>query len=153
MTWVSSRPCHEKACAKRFSTKTSTVTEGSKIGYQDWIIAIFLLTKSLKGVSSVKLHRDLRISQKSVSFLTHRVQMAFYPDDTLFSGSAEVDETYVGGNCGNMSNSKRKALTDTGRGPVRKAIVVGTKDRIAKQVVAKANGDHRRRDGRQASQI
>ncbi len=39
--------------------------EGSKIGYQDWIVAAFLVMTSLKSVSSMKLHRDLGITQKS----------------------------------------------------------------------------------------
>ena len=36
-----------------------------------------------------------------------------------------------------MSNSRRKALADTGRGPVGKTAVVGIKDRATKQVRAK----------------
>ena len=51
--------CREKVCGKKFSTKTGTVIEGSNVGYQDWIIAMFLVSTSLKGVSSMKLHRDL----------------------------------------------------------------------------------------------
>ncbi len=36
-----------------------------------------------------------------------------------------------------MSNTKRKELADTGRGPVGKTAVVGVKDRATKQVAAK----------------
>ena len=62
--------------------------EGSRIGYQDSIIAIFLLRTGLKDVSSVKLHRDLGISVKAAWFLAYCVRMALCPDDTLFSTSA-----------------------------------------------------------------
>ena len=55
--------CRDKVCGKFFSTKTGTVMEGSKIGYQDWVIAIFQMMTSLKSVSSMKLHRDLGITQ------------------------------------------------------------------------------------------
>ena len=48
-----------------------------------------------------------------------------------------MDETYVGGRRANMSNSKRRALANTGRGPVGKTAVVGAKDRVTKQVSAK----------------
>ena len=41
--------CREKACAKFFSVKTGTIMEGSKIGYQDWIIATFQMLTSLKS--------------------------------------------------------------------------------------------------------
>ena len=36
--------CHEKQCAKRFCAKTGTVTEGSKLGFQVWMIANHLLS-------------------------------------------------------------------------------------------------------------
>ena len=127
--------CREKVCAKRFSLKTGSVMEGSKIGYQDWVIAIFLVTTSLKSVSSMKLHRDLGITQKSAWFLAHRLRSAMSQDGTLFAGPVEVDETYVGGKRRNMPNSKRKELT--GRGSVGKTAVVGAKDRATKQVAAK----------------
>ncbi len=54
-----------------------------------------------------------------------------------FEGPVEVDESYFGGRRRNMSNSRRKALTDTGRGTVGKTAVVGIRDRATKQVRAK----------------
>ena len=51
-----------------------------------------------------------------------------------FGGPVEVDETYIGGKRRNMSNSKRKALKDTGRGGVHKTPVVGIKDRETNEV-------------------
>ena len=130
--------CREKECAKWFSTKTGTVMEGSKIKYQDWLLALFLLNTSLKSVSSMKLHRDLGITQKSAWFLAHRLRTAMTFENGAFSGPVEVDETYVGGLRRNMSNSKRKELgPDAGRGPVGKTAVVGIKDRTTNQVSAK----------------
>ena len=58
-------PYRCRGCDKHFSVKTGTVMESSKLGYQTWAIATYLLTTSLKGVSSMKLHRDLGITQKS----------------------------------------------------------------------------------------
>ena len=43
--------------AKRFSPKTGTVMEGSKLGLQVWMIATYLVSTSLKSASSMKLHR------------------------------------------------------------------------------------------------
>ena len=110
--------------------------EGSKIGYQDWIVAAFLVMTSLKSVSSMKLHRDLGITQKSAWFLAQRLRAALSEDSKLFSGPVEVDETYMGGKRKNMSNAQRKELADTGRGPVGKTAVVGAKDRETNQVAA-----------------
>ena len=132
--------CKEKVCGKKFSTKTGSIMEGSKLGYQDWIIAMFLVSTSLKGVSSMKLHRDLGVTQKTAWFLSMRVRTALSQDGnmcSLFSGPVEVDETYMGGRRVNMSNSKRKELANTGRGAVGKTSVVGVKDRATKQVAVK----------------
>ena len=91
---------------------------------------------SLKSVSSMKLHRDLGITQKSVWHLSHRIRAAFNREGGLFGGPVEADETYVGGRRTNMSNAKRRELKDTGRGAVGKAAVVGVKDRETNEVRA-----------------
>ena len=131
--------CREKECAKRFSPKTGTVMEGSKLGFQVWMIATFLLSTNLKSVSSMKLHRDLEIAQKSAWFLAHRLRRALDRDGDMFAGPVEVDETYIGGKRKNMSNAKRRELADAGagRGAVGKTAVVGIKDRETKNVRAK----------------
>ena len=77
------------------------------------------------------------VTQKSAWFLTHRLRAALAEDGARMVGPVEVDETYFGGKRRNMSNTKRKALADTGRGPVGKVAVVGAKDRRTKRVAAK----------------
>ena len=125
--------CREKECAKRFSVRTGTVMQASNLGYQTWAVAIYLVTTSLKGVSSMKLHRDLEVTQKSAWHLAHRIRQAFSNDFEQFSGPVEVDETFIGGKEKNKHNSKRNHT----RGPSGKAVVVGMKDREANKVVAK----------------
>ena len=66
-----------------------------------------------------------------------KCRTALSEDGELFSGPVEVDETYMGGRRANMSNAKRKALANTGRGPVDKTAVVGVKDRATKRVAAR----------------
>ena len=124
-------------CPKRplFSLKTRTVMQGSPLGYQTWAIAIYLVTTSLKGVSSIKLHRDLGINQKSAWYLAHRIREAWKRDEGPFIGPAEADETYVGGKRKNMSRSKRKAMS--GAGPLAgKTVVAGVKDRQTNKLSA-----------------
>ena len=125
-------------CPKRpqFSLKTGTVMQGTKLGYQTWAIAIYLVTTNLKGVSSMKLHRDLEITQKSAWHLAHRLRKAFEGGEPLFTGPVEADETYIGGKRKNMPKSKRAELT--GRGAAGKAIVVGTKDRDTNRITARS---------------
>ena len=119
--------CRDCPNRPQFSLKTGTVMQGTKLPYRDWAIAIYLLVTNLKGVSSMKLHRDLEITQKSAWHLSHRLRKAFENGEALFSGPVEADETYIGGKRKNMPKSKRAKLE--GRGAVGKAIVIGTKDR------------------------
>ncbi len=112
--------------------------EHSRIPLRKWAIAIYLNATGLKDVSSMKLHRDLKITQKSAWFMAHRPREAFRSEDGLFDGPVEADETHIGGKRRNMSLSKRRGLKDAGRRPVGKEAVVDVKDRKTNKVRAKA---------------
>ena len=126
------------SCRRRFSVTSDTALQRTRMPLQKWAIAIYLYVTSLKGISSMKLHRDLGITQRSAWFVLHRLRTAF--DDAgpavPCHGPVEVDETYMGGKRKNMSNAKRKALAGTGRGAVGKTAVVGMKDRDTNHVRA-----------------
>ena len=122
-------------CKRSFSVRIGTALERSKVPLRKWVFAIYLEMTSLKGVSSMKLHRDLKVTQKTAWFMLHRIREAWSTEsDSLFAGPVEVDETYIGGKLKNMSNAKRRELKDTGRGAVGKTAIVGAKDRATKQV-------------------
>ena len=131
------QPFRCRDCRKDFSVKTGSLMQGSNLGYRTWALAIYLVLTNLKGVASMKLHRDLKISQKTAWHLAHRIRENWEDKADLFGGPIEVDETFVGGQRKNMSNAKRRELANTGRGPVGKTAVVGAKDRATKKVAAK----------------
>ena len=95
-------PYRCKDCRKHFSVKIATVMEASNLNYQKWAIAIYLVATSLKGVSSMKLHRDLKIRQPSVWHLAQRIRQGLTDGNKTMIGPVEVDETYVGGKRHNM---------------------------------------------------
>lgn len=124
-------------CRKYFSVRTGTAIERSKVPLRKWAIAIYLCLTSLKSVSSMKLHRDLGVSQPTAWFMLHRLREAWAINRTSpFTGPVEVDETYFGGKRHNMSKSRRKELENAGRGPAGKIAVVGAKDRRTNKVSA-----------------
>ncbi len=119
-------------CRKRFSVRTGTVLECSHVSYQKWAIAIYLHLSSLKGVSSMKLHRDLRVTQKTAWFMAHRIRAAWSDQRPLRSKIAEIDEAYFGGKERNK-HADRKLHERWTEG---KTAVVGMKDRRTGKVVA-----------------
>ena len=124
-------------CRSYFSVRTGTPIARSNVPLRKWAIAIYLCLTSLKSVSSMKLQRDIGVSQPTAWFMLHRIREAWGDDDDEpFDGPVEVDETYMGGKRRNMSNAKRKELAGTGRGAVGKTAVVGIKDRATNEVRA-----------------
>ena len=128
-------PYRCRDCRKYFSVRTNSVMERSKITLRKWAFAIYLSTTNLKGVSSLKLHRDLNITQKSAWFMAHRIRKALTADGGLLDGPVEVDESYVGGREKNRHASQRRRR---GRGPVGKAAVIAIRDRSTREVRARA---------------
>lgn len=131
-------PWHCKDCRKYFSVKYGTVMQSSKLGCQTWLLALYLMMTDLKGKSSLKLHRDLGVTQKTAWHLAHRLREAMSTEDFLFCGPVEADETYVGGLEKNKHRDKRMKAAG---GPVGKAIVAGVKDRCSNRVSARVVPD------------
>ncbi|MDE2939505.1 MAG: IS1595 family transposase [Chloroflexota bacterium] len=123
---------HCNDCKYEFTVKTDTVMHNSKLPLSKWVLAFYLFSTSIKGVSSMKLHRDLNITQKNAWHMAHRIRETWDTGTVVFAGPVEADEVYIGGLEKNKhANKKMKA----GRGVAGKKPVVGVIDRPTNQIV------------------
>jgi transposase-like protein len=115
-------------CKEDFTIKTGSVFGESKLPLKKWFIAIYLLSTTSKGISSLQLAKHVGVTQKTAWFMDHRLRSAMKQDGGQIFGTIEADETYVGGAVRNMHKSKvdRSKVGTGGKG---KAIVFGMKQR------------------------
>jgi transposase-like protein len=87
------------ACRKQFTVTRGTIFEDSHIPLNQWLISIYLICSSKKGISANQLHRMLGITYKSAWFMAHRIRFAMSqkPLSEKLGSIVEADETYVGG--------------------------------------------------------
>jgi transposase-like protein len=111
-------------CKQDFTIKTKSVFGESKLPLKKWFIAIYLLTNSSKGISSVQLAKHVGVCQKTAWFMEHRIREAVKQGKGQLFGTVEVDECYIGGRESNKHYSKRRKGV-AGRNVLLKTPIIG----------------------------
>jgi len=128
-----------KDCRKQFSSKVGTIFEDSPLGLDKWFVAVWAIANCKNGISSHELGRAIGVRQSTAWFMLHRIRVAMECDTpNKFSGTSEMDTTYVGGKADNMHTAKREKLI-RGRGVVGKTPVHGILQRKTKDSVSQIN--------------
>ncbi|OLD61393.1 MAG: hypothetical protein AUI53_05940 [Acidobacteria bacterium 13_1_40CM_2_60_7] len=82
----------------QFTTTAGTIFADSHLSLSKWFLAIGLMMNAKKGLSAKQMQRDLGCGYQTAWYLCHRVRKAMEEGELLrFTGTVEVDETYVGG--------------------------------------------------------
>jgi transposase-like protein len=120
------------ACKLDFTIRTGTIFERSHVPLHKWLYAMYLLVTARKGISSMQLHTEIGITQKSAWFVLQRLREACGgPNLTKLRGIIEIDECFIGGKEANKHEHKK---LKAGRGPVGKTAVVGMRERGGRTV-------------------
>src|SRR3989442_692737 len=86
------------SCRYQFSVTSGTIFHDSHLPLWKWLLAIYLMLESKKGMSANQIRRTLAVSYKTAWYLCHRVRRAVQElNPTPLRGTVEVDETYIGG--------------------------------------------------------
>jgi transposase-like protein len=144
------RPWHWqcKKCGKdnrspyRFSLKTGTIFEETKMPLRNWFKTLHLMLTSKKGISALQIHRLLGTgSYRSAWYMCMRLRAGMRdPDFKKLMGIVEVDETYVGGKEKNKHRNKRNPQN---KGPEGKTVVIGAiarKGNVVCQIIQDTTG-------------
>lgn len=123
-----------KNTGKYFNVRTNTLFDNTKVPLQKWFLAIWLATSHKKGISSLQLHRDIDVTQKTAWFMLQRIRNCFgFDNDGELDNQVGVDETFVGGKNKNRHESKKVEFSQ-GRSVKDKTAVVGMVERGGKLI-------------------
>ena len=119
-------------CKKQVRLTAGTVFQDSKLPPTTWFAAIYHLTQSKDGISSIELARRLGVKRQTAWLVKHKLMRAMAEREAAepkLAGRVEIDDAYLGGE---RSGGKR------GRGAAGKTAIVAavetTPDRKPKRL-------------------
>jgi hypothetical protein len=87
------------ACRKQTSVKAGTIFASSKLPLRLWFKAIYHVTQSKKGISSIELGRRLGVTQTAAWMMKHKLGQVMLERNASkrLKGFVQMDDAYIGG--------------------------------------------------------
>ena len=86
-------------CRKQTSVKAGTIFASSKLPLWVWFKAMYRVTQSKKGISSIELGRRLGVTQTTAWTMKHKLAQVMLERNAAkrLGGSVQMDDAYIGG--------------------------------------------------------
>ena len=84
-------------CRRCFTAWTGTPLKDAKVDPRKWLFAAHLLVAARKGVSALRLKRELSVSYPTAWCMLRRLRLGCGGKTRTLSGAVEIDETRFGG--------------------------------------------------------
>lgn len=109
-------------CGRQYTVTTHTPMHSTKLRLSTWIEAMYLVTTSSKGISSVIMSKLLGVTQATAWRLGHAIrEMMKDLNAAPLSGIVEIDIKYLGGRPKTRKNGE---LSKRGRGTKKPKILI-----------------------------
>jgi transposase-like protein len=97
VTYMESRHQWQCECRYQFSVTSGTVFHKTHMDLPRWLMAVWLVCHSPKGVSSKQIQRELGCTYKTAWYMTRRIRLAIQKNlvGVRVSGRVELDEAVV----------------------------------------------------------
>ena len=63
--------------------RTGNFLERSKVPLRVWAIAVYMYLAGFKGINSMRMHRELDVTQKTAWFMLQRIRAAYQAEETF----------------------------------------------------------------------
>ena len=86
-------------CRRQTSPIARTIFASTKVSLRLWFRAMYHLTQSKQGISSIELGRRLGVTQTTAWKIKHKLKQVMFERDAKkrLTGRVEIDDAYVGG--------------------------------------------------------
>ena len=88
-------------CRRQFTVTTKTALHSTKLPLSTWLLSMYLISSSSKGIASTVLSRLIGTTQPTAWKVGHTIRKMMdssHSEFPLLQGIVELDEAYIGGN-------------------------------------------------------